>query len=401
MSFFSFFRSNKEKVCLLLDIGNGSITGALVLFKPKEKPLFLCTSESRFNIPDVPNSSKLVDDVTVLLNSLIENLIKNGLKHKYWIGKKFKVVESLVVFSSPWFISKTKHLILSKETPFIISPRFIDGIVENEEKVFLAELGEEAEFEMVEKSVVHTRINGYNLDNSLGKKTKNLDAYLHIALVSRGVIDRINTVIQRNIHIPREKISIHTFPLISFTVIRDVFSAISDFLIMDITAEVTDLTLIQEDVIKGSVSIPSGKNFILRQIAKAFDVTFEIAESILHLFFENKLDEQGVLKMEDVIVNVEKEWSIYLENGLSELSLEMTLPSNVYLTSDIDVADIYKDFLKLSKTDSTAIFRKNLNMTYIDKEKMESFYLADESLNVNVFIAILAVFYNKVIKLDY
>ena len=70
-------------------------------------------------------------------------------------------------------------------------------------------------------------------------------------------------------------------------------------------------------------------------------------------------------KIEEIFADVEKEWSIYLENGLSDLSPQFILPGNVYLTCDSDVENIYTNFLKLSKTDETAMFRKNIEINFL------------------------------------
>ncbi len=389
------FGKSKEEVSLMLDVGNGSVTGALVLFKKSKKPEFLYSLEVPFVVPEKPNSTKLIEDMTPLLNTLLNTLIERGFKSKYWEKKPKTVVRVLVAFSSPWFVSKTKHISLSKEKEFVITQSLVDGIIKEEEVIFKKELDPDNDFRVIDSSVVHTRINGYTLETSIGKKTKNLDAYLYMSMVSGNVIKTIEEVILKHFHLHESDIYIHTFPLVSFSVIRDMFSGSSDFVLMDVTSEVTDLSLVEGDVIKHSVSVPSGKNFLLRQIMKTFSLTPELAESTLHLFIDEKLNSDDVLKMEEVFVNVEKEWSIYLENGLSELSSEFILPASVYLTCDSDISAIYTNFLKLSKTDGTAMWRKALQVNYINKEAMDSFLTPNSIVKWNEFSAILAVFYNK------
>lgn len=402
MSFLSFFSKQKEEVSLLLDIGNGSITGALVLYRKGDIPEFLYSAEVPFIISEKTNASKLVEEMSGLLQILLDETAKQGFKHSYWKSKTKKVDGCLVSFSSPWFVSKTKHIELSNTVPFVITKDFIEDIIRKEEVLFTKELipsnGTENNFKVIENSIVHTKINGYTLENSIGKKTKNLDAFLYMSVVSGQIINKVENVIYKTTHIPKDRVLIHTFPLVSFTVIRDVFSASSDFVLIDITGEVTDITLVQNDVIMKSVSIPSGRNFMVRQIMKYFGVTSEIAESTLKLYTEDRLDKDDQTKMESVFIDVEKEWSIYLENGLNELSPKMVLPGNVFLTADEDVSSIYINFLKLSKTDSTAMFRKGLNINHVSMEKTMSFYKADSTIRTNEFAVILAIFYNKVIN---
>ncbi|OHA99371.1 MAG: hypothetical protein A3E59_00410 [Candidatus Zambryskibacteria bacterium RIFCSPHIGHO2_12_FULL_39_47] len=399
MSILSFFRKKEDELSILLDIGNGSINGAIVLFTKNKIPRFIFTGEVPFSIPLQPSAPELSAEMKILLNKILDYLIKNGLS-KMTFAKKIEKV--LVTFSSPWFALKTKHINLVQQNYFLITKDFLDDIIEKEKKVFEKLLsGEDSpnkSFEIVEKSIVHTKINGYEMSNSLGRKTKNFDAYLCLSVVGKSTIDIVHNAILKNSHIPADMVSIHTFPVVSFIVVRDIFSANSDFIIMDITGEVTDLTLVEDNVVIKSISMPSGRNFIIRQIAKKLDLSAEIAESNLHLYAEGKLDEKTKIQIQTILLDVEKEWSIYLESAIQEFSSQKNIPSTVYLTVDSDVAPIYKDFLSLVKTDSTAEFRKNMNLIHINKETLSHFYETQTEVEVNEFMAILAVFYNKLFQ---
>jgi hypothetical protein len=398
-----FFGKPKEEVSLMLDIGNGSVTGALVLFKQAKKPEFLYSTQVPFVVPKKPSATRLIEDIAPLLNTLLEDLVKYGFKSNYFKNKSKAPARALIAFSSPWFVSKTKHLEFSKDKPFVITEDFINSLVKEEEKIFKNEIqpleasggGQGNDFRIIDSSIVHTKINGYSLETSIGKKTKNLDAFLYMSMVSGNAINKIENSVLKYFHLHLNDIYIHTFPLVSFTVIRDLFSGSSSFLLIDVTAEVTDLTLVENDIIKHSVSIPSGKNFILRQIMKTFEVTAEVAESRLHLFTTEKLNTEDGQKMDNIFSDVEKEWSIYLENGLSELSPQFILPGNVYLTCDSDLENVYTNFLRLNKTDETSMFRKNIQINYINKESMSSFLNPSPGVKWNEFVAILAAFYNK------
>ncbi len=400
MSFLSFFSKEKEEVALLIDIGNGTMTSALVLFSKREVPRFLYAISSQFSVTDFPDAKHLSQSLNTLLEVQMAQITKEGFQHKYWQGKSKNIAGGMVAFSSPWFILKTKHLSLSNETPFIITSRFLKNIIEREGDAFRKELFEDKEhsFEVIEKSIVHTKINGYTLENSLGKKTKNFEAFLCLSIVDAEVLSKIYQTVLRNVHVPKENLLVHTFPLVSFSVVRDIAPVNSDFILLDITADVTDLTLVSDNVIMQTVSMPSGKNFILRQISKVFGVSNEIGQSMLDMYNLEKLDAASHEKMQEVLINVEKEWSIYLENALLELSSDMNLPVKIYLTADNDVAKLYTNFLKLSKTDVTSNFRKNASVIHVSQELLSQLYKNDSLSPVDEFIVILAIFYKKILE---
>src|SRR3989338_8131141 len=107
MSILSFFRKKEDELSILLDIGNGSINGAIVLFTKNKIPRFIFTGEVPFSIPLQPSAPELSAEMKILLNKILDYLIKNGLS-KMTFAKKIEKV--LVTFSSPWFGLKKKKL---------------------------------------------------------------------------------------------------------------------------------------------------------------------------------------------------------------------------------------------------------------------------------------------------
>lgn len=391
---FDFLSERNNEVSLLVDIGNGSITASLVLFLDNKKPKFLYTTKSSFVVLEKPNAAELVDSMNRILDETLNTLVKDGFGNKYWSNKSKMVSRALVCFSSPWFIPKIKHIQIQRDSAFVITNDFLEDILSKEEKVFREEL--KKDFEVIEKSIVNIKINGYVLDKTIGKRARNFDAFLSMSVVSGSFIRKIRSIISKHTHISENNITSHTFPLVSFSVARDVFSNNPDFVLMDVTGEVTDLTLVQNDTIVGTSTFPSGRNYIIRQISKQFNTSYELSESTLRLYIAKKLDEDSIEKIEKILIEIEKEWAIYFENALLELSPHMLLPSKFYITSETDVSDVYKDFMTLSKTDATATIRKNLQITHIDQNTLAGLFENDSTTQVNEFIAILAIFYNKV-----
>ncbi|TSC70752.1 MAG: Uncharacterized protein CEO12_128 [Parcubacteria group bacterium Gr01-1014_46] len=398
---FSFLSSNKEEVAILIDIGNGTTTGALVVFEKDQKPRFIYIAKKFFATTEKLDAVKLEMEMNSLLEEMLSDLIKRGSEHKYWKSKDKEISRILISFSSPWFLSKTKNIHLDSEKEFVITDGFLDSIVQKEEFILKNELKNEDSgepFEIIEKSIVHSKINGYTLDSTLNKSTKSFDASLYMSVVSSVFINKIYNTLYKYTHIPQDRILINTFPLISFSVIRDLFTKESSFILLDVTGEVTDITLVKGDIITETVTIPSGRNFVIRQIAKTFNVSTEIAGSTLRLYLSKKLEDTMMSKMLDAIVSIEKEWSIYLENALTELSPEMNLPNSIYLTADTDVADLYIDFLNMPKNDTTNVFRKNVKINHINLEKTATFYQNDSGFLLDEFIVLIALFYNKILK---
>ncbi len=383
MSILSFLKS-EEETCLLVDIGNGSMACALVLFAKNKKPRFLYSIERPFIVTEKPDIRRLSDGMDTLLDSLLSTIIKKSKSLSYVV----------VSFSSPWFVLKTKNIHLENNIPFTITKFFINSIVSKEEKIFKKELltefsgSKDRRFSAIEQSLVHTTINGYAVEDVIGKKTKFLDASIFLSAIATNIKEKIVNIISKQTHIPEDKILLHSFPLVLFSAVRDNFTKSQDFILMDITSELTDMTLVSHGVISKNISFPFGRRSIVRQIAKTFNISPEIAESQLSMYISAKIDQTGLETMQKLMQDLEKEWSVYLEDTLQSLSENMILPKTIYITADNDTTPIFMDFLS----------GKNIEIVHINKEVLSPFYQTDSKIGENEFITILALFYDKLFK---
>lgn len=392
--------NKKSKVTLLLDIGNGSISSALAIYKGKDAPYIIYSSILPISLNLLSDISSISSHVEKYLDLAITDTLKNAFEDSYFKKNKLpKIVNSaLVSFSSPWFSMKSKEININKDKEFLITESFLKDVLDKEAGKFLEETSSsddilhKGENFYVEKAVTSTKINGYYLINSLGKKTKSLDMYLYMSLVLNDMVNIVRKSISNHTRLSNSEIYLHTFPFISFSISNFMFPTTSNYLLMDITSEITDFTLVKDKTIISSASFPIGRNFVIRQISKVFDVSFEIAESFLHMFTNKKTDSNMTERIVDILSDVEKEWSIYLEDALLRLSPTMFLPTTIYITAEKDVVPLYVDFLNLSKSDNTSNFRKNIQTIHLSKDLLNKLCKFKPNIKQSEFIGMLALF---------
>jgi cell division ATPase FtsA len=390
---FEGFFGKKEKISLLVDIGNGSVAVALALYSDNEKPKILYTIRKSFNIFDIPDDQKTVENMF----SLLEEIFKKILEDK--IVKRNNFSNVLVSFSSPWAITRTRIVNISQDRAFIITKQFIDEVISKEEVIFIKELKEITTENVdvnsavvLDKIMVSSKLNGYVLENNIGNKTKIFDASICFSAINKNLATNVISIINKYFGVSEERISMHSFSLISFFVIKDIFIMDKNFIVMDITGDTTELTLVEDGVLTKCIYFPSGKNFIIRQIAKKLNISNEISESMFHVYSMEKINEEERTKIFEVLANIEKEWSVYLEDALLDLSQNKALPSKIFLTVDNDVATFYTDCIKLSKNDSISSFRKNANVIHINNEIISHIYNTDSRMINDEFIGLLTIF---------
>jgi len=386
----------REEISLLIDIGNGSIAGALASFSENGKPKILFNTRKAFDITDTQSNAKLVENTYTLLNDILKEIMKDK------VIKSSKISDALISFSSPWFVLETKNIHISNDKPFIITKIFIEDVKNKQEALFKKKFEGSTEksfqshsVKVLDKAIISSKLNGYTLKNNIGKKTKIFDASICLSAVSKIVANKVLSIISKQTGIDQDGIVMNSFPLISYTVVRDFFITDNNYLIMDITGETTDITMVIDGVLVKNISFPLGRNFIIRQIAKRLNVSAEISESMFHLYTLDKVNDEDKNIIYEVLGSVENEWSISFGDALSDLSPNMVLPSKVFLTADDDVAPFYSDCMRLPKTDTTVIFRKNVNIIHINKQIISHIYENDLRVKTDEFIGLLAIFYNQ------
>ncbi|MHB1316412.1 MAG: hypothetical protein ACYCZW_00965 [Minisyncoccota bacterium] len=396
-----FFSSSQKKgdVCLVLDIGNASLAGSLVLYKKGSVPEALYTTRVPLSAGGHSHSEKLQSILLTQIKEVLSRIHTKGFDHVYFKDHDKNVVKVLCAYASPWYVSKTKKVEVLNPKTFLITKNFIDDVLEKEVSVFEEELlgGEHGdEFKsgvvVMEKTVVNIEVNGYPLDNPFNQKTNQFNMVLYLGIGSESVTSMVNSEILKFFPINKEDILQHSFPLITYSVLKKIFPKERNYIFFDITGEVTDVALIDNGVIRETASFPSGKFFIIRKIMREFDVPAEVAKSFLHLYVKDSASEEIVEKIQKVLIDVECEWSIYLENTLSSFGKISTLPTKVYMTADTDTEHIFIDLLKVSKTDMTVLWRKKLDIIPISNDTLKEFYISTKNINFDECLALDSIF---------
>lgn len=392
----------KEEVSILIYIGTNKVSASFVSFSKNKKPKVLLSVKVPFPSGVKVDESLLTQKMLSLLEESIVNVIKNTTKIPALKGK-VNIKSVYINISSPWYISKIQNINIKQEKQFVITQKFLQNILEVEEKKFENELFS-GDYEkkygndlfIIENTITSIKINGYKVKEALDKKTDNLTVSLYSSVMPESIFKKILSMVHKHTHLSDNEIHFNTFPLTFFNVLKEINEYANNYLLMDITGEVTDVTLVHDNYVSQNLSFPSARNFIIRQIAKDFDVSFEIAESILHIYNSKKADNEIIDNMTNVLGEVEKEWSIYFEDTFNQLSKNVILPPVIYIISDVDVYYIYEMFFKITKNDQTSLFRSHLNIININKDMLSKFCDFNTSLEFDEYLASLSIFVSRI-----
>jgi len=397
----SLFNRNKNSgdVCLVLDIGNASLAVSLVCFEKGQLPRALYTIRVPLRISAHAHADKLRVTLTKELSEALSYVKEKGFQHEFFARREKKIHKVLCVLASPWYVSKTKKIPISNPKPFVITEAFLNDVLHKETEIFTKELkeglhGEEfvEGVEVMEKVILDAKINGYSIQNPIGQKTQDALITLYMGIGSHAVVTEIKDKLLAFFHTDHVDVAFHSFPLVSFKALTHMFPGEKDYILCDITGEVTDVSLVSGGVVVHTASFPSGKFFLVRKVAEAFDIPPDVAESFVSVWQTGKLHTEKDIHMHGVVNDVEREWNVYLEDVLVSFGEVGALPRKVYLTADTDTAPIFVEFLKIQKTDATASWRKGVMPVHLTEDMLGHFYISPKNLPFDECVALDTIF---------
>jgi len=340
---FSSKKKNKPTLELIIDIGSASVGAALVLLYKDDKPKIVYSKRKNMVFQEELNTERFQASMLKVLNDVVQDVQMNGLPHLKFTQLGSHVPTKIhCTLSSPWYASQTRVSIRSGKTPFVVTKEIINGMVEEELKAFNSSdevktmLGKQDSI-LIDKSILSTKINGYETNNPFNKKGVSLELATLMSVSPKKLLENISDEISR--HFLTEDLEFNSFPVVSFAVVHNIYPEESRFLFLDISGELTDVTIVKDGIIRETATFPMGKKNIIRILARELKTTPDEALSILHLYNKHDVSAKQKKIIEPTLQNVSLKWLEQFQKVLFDLSKQVSLSSSVYFTSDKDLED--------------------------------------------------------------
>ncbi len=402
MSFFSFLKTDKEEISIVFDVGSGTLGGALVRFRPHLAPEILFTYRepiiSRKNI----DSESLTNAMLKTLENVSSAIIHDGLVHQTSIKHGSRKIHNIYyVFSSPWVLSQTKIIDIKKDHEILITKDLIDSTVKEEEKTFRKTYADGKDTEdpedlkIIEKSVVGISLNGYRTEDPYQKKAHNVRIPFFISVTSEKLIEKMNAVVYKSVHF---KTSLaYSCMLLSYLTLRDIYHEESDFMLVDIHGELTDLAIVKDGVLIQTASYPLGVNTILRDVSDKLKTAPQISESYIKIFLDGKADNKLSVTMKEVLGNTKRQWSEHFHKSVENLHKEISLPQTIFLIVSNGMEKFFADFLREEKFDSLTITNGSFKVIPLEMDNFSNFQTSSKDIARDSFLSIHSIALNKLI----
>ncbi len=371
-------RRDTEKVDITFDIGSSSIGCSVSSVKKDGKIHIHYSSRVALIFQSHLRYDRFIKEMLRGLTEISEKVSKFITSSHI----NFHVGTVSCGLSSVWHVSKTHFLSFQRKESFVVTPRFIEKMLERTEDHAKMEKGKLwqnkhiKEPSLIDKKLLSVDLNGYRTANPYGKKARRINLSLHLAFMSTSVKNNICEILDnyfRNI-----EVVFYTRALSTYTVVRDSYSKSDRFLLINISGEVSNLTLVIKDVIQESIPFPMGILTLARLISERRNSTPLEALSLIRMSTEKNSHLNKTSDEYKLIQEVGKKWSDELDLALGKFISTSPLPKHIYVTAPSNTSHWFKFLLEPYLNGSSENEQDYHIVTVLTAEMMREFFSFDQ-----------------------
>lgn len=329
------FSRNAIRSIILIEIGSRGVSTAIIR-SGEETPLghqasVLASSHTPFRVHRTLDPKAFTRTALGVMEEALEKLAVSART-----TEGVRDADVVCTVSAPWHVSKTITMSTVEEKPFDIRGDILESLIARATESFLEESGAEkgeSPNVLIEQQVIDVLVNGYRTAKPVGKRGRSLDASVYLAVMARSVQDRMREIIERAF--PNRPIHFRSSSLVVFSTLRDMFPAYEDFLIVRVSGELTEISIVRDGVLRETGTFPFGSHFLLRSImANQPAIDTEAAHSLFRIVTTGQASTPEANATSRALTNARTEWLGAMGRVLAPFAEEMPLPNTAFLVVD-------------------------------------------------------------------
>jgi hypothetical protein len=389
--FSKIFKDSAEEnsLGLVFDIGSSSVGAALFVLGVSKIPKIIFSTREYIILEQKTDFEKLLSLTADALEKVAASSAAAGL------GVPSKIFCTL---SSLWYISQTRHIIFKKTADFVFTNKLADSLIAKEISVFEEEYKDQNtlsgnKMRPIEIKTIRTTLNGYETGNPINQKAKELEITIFISLSPEQILEKFEASIARVFH--SQKITFSSFVATSFAVVRDMFVEQQNFLLFDISGEVTDISMVKDNILRESISFPMGRNFMLRGVASALQVSLDEAKSLISLYSDGHAAEGTKEKLDPVLNKLKAAWLRKFQESISTISNDISIPATIFITVNKEFAQFFSEIIETDQFNQYALTESKFAIIFLDTKVFHKVAQFEENVTRDPFLILETVYVNR------
>lgn len=374
--FFGNTKDNKDDISLVIDLRSSSVGAAIVkTFKKKgTTPLILSTHRENIFYKETVDAEDFIERSMIALKKTLEKV-------------EYRRVNNIhVTYGSPWYHAEILELSKSEKKNITLSRKYINEIInENIES--------NPQYVGIERKLLNIKVNGYRVDTYVGKKTKKVSFSMYRSYLYKDTIDDIEDMISK--YYQSDKISHHTLPYLTYSVLNKEFDLPDNITIFDISGEITDIAVIRKEFRK-LISTPYGSHYFAREMTRMCKYNLETAYSKINLITSREVDPKCSPESVRAFLDSKRDWGDYIKQVLNDNKIK-SLPATVFVISDRTTQNLVEHILNDVEVYSSSLkFGRKPEIVLINSTEVEGLCEYPMNIKKDALLSLQANYANSV-----
>lgn len=317
------------KTIAILDVGSGSVAGAIGRLNKDGLPQLLFSVREEFPMRMHRSAKELASDAAKTAKSVMDKVRKAAALNTENDKVEPIPIEHVSVFlAAPWSSTHIRTLRFARSKPFSMSADVLRRMLAEEARA--AESRVKVQTRIIERIATGLTLNGYEAHEMSSAPVTSAEVTLATTLAPEAFLDLLSDAIGEP---PRgAEMTFHSFALPAAHALSLWRPENRDALIIDAGAELTELVVLRGGTPAATATIPAGHHVILRTLRSRAGMGKHEAVTTMKLA---QLDGTRLSEtMKEAIAEATAQWCRELAKALGTLELGGATPGVAYLFAD-------------------------------------------------------------------
>ncbi len=346
------------RVGAIIEIGSGSVLTAIVVSETGAKQPTIVWAKREFaNIGiDYDFARSIKSMLTALMNSMMA-LDSEGRAALDEAFPRHTIKTLQVSITAPWSYTISKVIEYENETPFTITAAMIDNLTEKANARTMEALSESEKergsgLTIMTRATTDITANGYRTMNPVGQ-TASVVALTQVSAIAQNLMtSAIEDLRQRMF--TKTKLERYSAMLVFHSTIKDLYPDMTEYCLVDLTYEATELAIVRDGVLQYTTYTPLGINTLVRNLAARLNTPEGDASTLLKRAYDADSLETLSAKEKETVSLLMKEYQDALEVLFHETGDSLAIPKILFLHSSYLHERFFDDYIAAAAKTATS-----------------------------------------------